>query len=250
MSCAAFGARLDLYLDGELGDADLPALEGHIATCASCAAEALRRRELMAAIRDAGARFRAGPRLTARVERSLAGRRRPSLATWLIPLAAALLAGIGLAFYQGLARADREHALGELLDVHVATLASTSPVDVVSTDRHTVKPWFEGKLPFTFDLPDLAGTPFELVGGRVAWLRQAPAAQLMIRLRSHRISVFVLAEGTDAARALSGVLSSGRAPAFRVVTWSGRGLRFVAVGDTNRDDLELLAASFRRAAAG
>ncbi len=52
--------------------------------------------------------------------------------------------------------------LAELTDLHVATLASSSPVDVVSTDRHTVKPWFAGKIPFTFNLPELAGTPFQV----------------------------------------------------------------------------------------
>ena len=69
-----------------------------------------------------------------------------------------------------------EHTLSEVADLHVATLASASPVDVVSTDRHTVKPWFQGRIPFTFNLPELAGSEFSLVGGRMAYLRQAPGA--------------------------------------------------------------------------
>ena len=60
----------------------------------------------------------------------------------------------------------REQALAELVDLHVATLASANPVDVISTDRHTVKPWFQGKLPFTFNLPELQNSSFKLVGGR------------------------------------------------------------------------------------
>ena len=54
-------------------------------------------------------------------------------------------------------RLAAEHTLSEVADLHVATLASASPVDVVSTDRHTVKPWFQGRIPFTFNLPELAG---------------------------------------------------------------------------------------------
>ena len=64
--------------------------------------------------------------------------------------------------------------MSELVDLHVATLASSNPIDVVSSDRHTVKPWFEGKIPFTFNLPELQNSPFTLVGGRVSYLNQSP----------------------------------------------------------------------------
>ncbi len=84
--------------------------------------------------------------------------------------------------------------MSELVDQHVATLASSNPVDVVSTDRHTVKPWFEGKIPFTFNLPDLQGSPFALAGGRVAYVKQSPGAELIFRIRQHQISVFIFQE--------------------------------------------------------
>ena len=76
----------------------------------------------------------------------------------------------------------------------MATLASANPVDVISTDRHTVKPWFEGKIPFTFNLPELEGSPFALVGGRVSYLNQSPGAELIFRVRQHQISVFIFQE--------------------------------------------------------
>jgi anti-sigma factor RsiW len=76
----------------------------------------------------------------------------------------------------------------------VATIASANPVDVVSTDRHTVKPWFAGKIPFTFNLPDLQGSAFTLVGGRVSYLRQSPGAELIFKIRQHQVSVFIFQE--------------------------------------------------------
>ncbi len=64
-------------------------------------------------------------------------------------------------------RAGRDHVFSEIADLHVATLASSSPVDVISSDRHTVKPWFQGKIPFAFDLPELQNSDFSLLGGRM-----------------------------------------------------------------------------------
>src|SRR5436309_3028591 len=88
-------------------------------------------------------------------------------------------------------RSRSDAALAELVDMHVATLASASPVDVLSTDRHTVKPWFQGKLPFTFNLPEVAGSPFTLVGGKMVYLQQSPGAELLYQVRQHKISVFI-----------------------------------------------------------
>ena len=84
--------------------------------------------------------------------------------------------------------------VSELADLHVATLASANPVDVVSTDRHTVKPWFAGRIPFTFNLPELQDSPFTLVGGKVSYLNQSPGAELIYRVRQHQISVFIFQE--------------------------------------------------------
>jgi anti-sigma factor RsiW len=135
---------------------------------------------------------------------------------------------------------DRERrVVSELVDLHVATLASSNPVDVVSTDRHTVKPWFEGKLPFTFDLPDLQGSPFTLIGGRTAYLNQSAGAELIFRVRQHNLSVFIFQE-----RAL-GSACAGTAETselnFHLERWSRNGLCYFVVGDVNHDELEKLA---------
>ena len=75
-------------------------------------------------------------------------------------------------FYVGRESARRQRVFSELADLHVSALASATPVDVISTDRHTVKPWFQGRIPFSFNLPELQGSEFTLIGGRVTYLAQ------------------------------------------------------------------------------
>ena len=104
-----------------------------------------------------------------------------------------LIAGVLISNYLQM-RSARNHLFSEVADLHVATLASSSPVDVVSTDRHTVKPWFQGRIPFAFNLPELQNTDFTLLGGRVTYLDQVPGAQLIYDIRKHHISVFIFPE--------------------------------------------------------
>lgn len=245
MVCDAWDKSLDRYLDGELPDADLPALEAHLVSCASCACEALSRRELRGAIREAGARYSPSPHLRRRVERSLTQGARPALAAWVAPLAAALLVAAGLLVWLGPWGSKQDLVLGEVLDLHVTALASTTPVDVVSSDAHTVKPWFEGRLPFTFDLPDLGGMPFVLLGGRVAWVDHEPAAHLIFQVRRHRVSAFIFRDG---AAGLDVGTRHRRKLSYRFLSWSSEGLRYTLVADTGVEDLEALAGRFRRAA--
>src|SRR5204862_3955428 len=132
------------------------------------------------------------------------------------------------ATYFGQGRLEREHVFSELADLHVATLASANPVDVVSTDRHTVKPWFQGKIPFTFNLPELQGTEFSLVGGRVTYLSQAPGAHLLYRLRKHELSVFIFPDSSGAGITASGSL---QVRSFNFEEWEQNGLRYFVVVD-------------------
>jgi anti-sigma factor RsiW len=119
-------------------------------------------------------------------------------------------------------------------------LASLSPVDVLSTDRHTVKPWFEGKIPFTFDLPELHDSEFSLLGGRVTYLGQTPGAHLIYKVRRHEISVFIFPERTlpgdreERSRLVKEF-------SFNVETWSHAGLWYCLVGDVSANDMDNLA---------
>jgi len=233
--------KLDAYLDGELTADDERQLRAHLRECAACAADALQRLQMKRSVNAAGARFSPSPEFRARVEQSIRKKSRPSrMWNWVPALAVLMIAVLGVSLWTMHFRTHmRERQLvSELIDQHVATLASSNPVDVVSTDRHTVKPWFEGKLPFTFDLPELQGTPYMLVGGRLSYVNQTPLAELLFRIRQHQLSVFIF-QMSEANGACRNVEQS--AHSFHIRSWSSDGLCYAAVGDVNADDLNALA---------
>lgn len=233
--------KLDAYLDGELTADEERQLRQHLRECATCAADALDRLQLKRAVQTAGAHFTPDAAFRTRVEQSIRKKESASRAwNWAPALAVLVIAVLGVTLWTNHFRTHmRERNLvSELIDQHVATLASANPVDVVSSDRHTVKPWFEGKLPFTFDLPELQGAAFTLVGGRTSYISQSPAAELLFRLRQHQLSVFIF-QKSEASGECRNVQQS--AQSFHVRSWSNDGLCFVAVGDVNADELNALA---------
>jgi anti-sigma factor RsiW len=128
----------------------------------------------------------------------------------------------------------------------VATLASSSPVDVISTDRHTVKPWFQGKIPFAFNLPELQNSEFTLLGGRMTYLDQTPGAHLIYDVRKHHISVFVFQERSLPLDLGQNFFASRKQP-FNMETWSEGGLRYFVVGDASAADIDSLAKLLKAA---
>src|SRR5262245_12736688 len=130
--------------------------------------------------------------------------------------------------------------LAELVDQHVVALSSANPVDVVSEDRHTVKPWFQGKLPFAFNLPELTGTDLQLLGGKVTYRQQQPAAELLYQAGRHKVSVFVLPVAPGVG-ALTG------ATTFRVQSWSSGELRFAVVTDASEAETSRLVTLLKAA---
>jgi anti-sigma factor RsiW len=237
--------QLDAYLDGELTADEERQLRQHLRECATCATDALERLQMKRAVQAAGVRFTPDAAFRARVEQSLRAKKSTFRAwSWAPAFAVLIVAILGVTLWTNHFRAHmRERNLvSELIDQHVATLASANPVDVVSTDRHTVKPWFEGKVPFTFDLPELQGTPFTLMGGRASYLNQAPAAELLFRLRQHQLSVFIFQKSEASGECRN---AQQAAHSFHVQSWANDGLCYVAVGDVNADDLNALAKLMR-----
>ena len=235
----SWAAKLDTYLDGELSSQEMLDLDGHLKTCTDCAAEVLHRVQLKRAVKAGGQRFRPRPEFRQRIRQQIADKPKRSLwRVWAIAtavLATLLLSGVLTIHYREL-QSTRHETYSEIADLHVATLASTNPVDVVSTDRHTVKPWFQGKLPFTFNLPELQNTDFTLVGGRVTYLEQAPGAHLIYQVRKHQISVFIFQD-----RAVAAGSGAHKDQSFNLQTWSESGLRYFVIGDAGADDIGKLA---------
>ena len=248
MACKDWRDKLDAYVDGELPSADAAALNAHMRTCADCAASALERVQIKRSLASAGKRYEPSPEFRAKIAKSIAAK--PAKKTrwqWRVLAVPALLIltlSLAVNWYMGRENARRERIYSELADLHVSTLASSSPVDVVSTDRHTVKPWFQGKIPFTFNLPELQGTDFTLIGGRVTYLAQTPGAHLIYQLRKHEISVFIFPDTGEATAASSG---SAHTVSFNVRNWAQNGLLYFVVGDVGAADIEALSKLLRDA---
>ena len=243
MACETGREKLDAYLDGELAPAEANALSVHMRSCASCATDALGRVQMKRSVAAAGKRYEPSAELRARIAKSVAvaPRRRTGFKWQFAALAAAfaVVAALGLNLYAGRESARRDRIYSELADLHVATLASSTPVDVVSTDRHTVKPWFQGKIPFSFNLPELQGTDFTLLGGRLSYLGQAPGAQLIYQIRKHEISVFIFQDrGAEQVQFPSGATHT---LSFNTETWTANGLRYFVVGDVGTEDIQALS---------
>jgi anti-sigma factor RsiW len=237
--------KIGAYLDDELPEQDDLAMSQHLQTCHACAAAALSNRKLKVSIkRAASGAFVPSAEFRSRIGHAISPRR-SSRFTWLPALAfvsaAIVVAGVGLGL---LLRPQPQDLLAEITDLHVSTLASANPVDVISTDRHTVKPWFEGKLPFTFDLPELRNSEFRLIGGRMAYIAQNPAAQLLFGVRKHQMSVFVFQERESFASLGAGTKTSQNL-AFNVESWADHGLGYVVISDASAADVRALSELLR-----
>jgi len=248
MSCD-WAAKLDRYVDSELSGGELTEVEAHLRTCPACAADALSRLQLKRMTQAVGHRFSPRPEFRLKIEQSIGKAKAPRWTTRWLPAfaAAAALALMLIPATVWFEHSRSEQALGELADLHVSTLASANPVDVVSSDRHTVKPWFQGKLPFTFNLPELQNSAFKLIGGRLTYFQQSPGAQLLFEIRKHRISVFIFQNRAEMSR-LNPESALRRKLAFNSETWVEGGLRYFVVGDASPPDVHSLGELLKSAA--
>jgi anti-sigma factor RsiW len=247
MVCESWKAKLDTYLDGEVPEQEMRAFDTHVRTCPFCSGDALARVQMKRAIQAAGRRYTPSAEFRTRVQQRIAAKPQRSFNLgWMFAAAAVILVvGTLTSVYLG-TRSGRDQAFSEIADLHVATLASSSPVDVISTDRHTVKPWFQGKIPFAFNLPELQNSEFSLLGGRMTYLEQTPGAHLIYDARKHHISVFVFQEHSLPAKLGEGSLSPKQLP-FNMETWSQGGLRYFVIGDAGTADIDNLAKLFKAA---
>jgi len=249
MSCDTWQQKIDAYVDAELPEAEARELDAHLRACPSCSSQALARSELKRSVHLAGKKFAPDPEFRKRVQTSISPKASGRRWGWIVEVGALCAALLLLVFGSAvwMRQSQRQQLVGEVTDLHVATLASSNRVDVVSSDRHTVKPWFQGKLPFTFNLPELQGSPFELIGGRVTYLDQSPGAELLYSVRKHVLSVFIFKDSPELDRALgSGELMHRLS--FNLESWTEGGLRCVIITDAGRADVDDLRARFVQAA--
>jgi anti-sigma factor RsiW len=250
----ANGTQSDLlvhaYVDGELDPAHALEFERQAASDPALAAERDRIEALRQAIREQLPRESAPPGLVRRIEGMIGNQRAPvSAAAPLAPSWRALAASVLLALFLGsggtwllLGSAQSEGTADLVLASHLRALMAPQPTDVISSDRHTVKPWFNGRIPEAPRVVDLRDEGFTLVGGRVDVIGRLPVPTLVYRIRQHLISL--TAVPADARRAPS--IGGARAIAgYNIVSWTDNGISYWAVSDVASADLETFAKAFR-----
>ena len=253
MNCEESHLLLNAYADGELDLVRHIELEAHLKACPAC----LRRFEGIGArrtrIRESLPRFSASQQLRERIHSSLraeaqrAGRQRPlrfppawrywNLAGLAASVTIALLAGYSWGSY----RTRSDSVATEAIAEHMRSLQASHLMDVASTDRHTVKPWFAGRLDFSPPVVDLTDIGFPLVGGRLDQIDSRTAAALVFRRKLHAINVFIW-PSREAIPPPHSASESG----FNAQGWTHGGLNFLAVSEIPAADLEQFAAEFRK----
>ncbi len=249
MNCARLQQVLDAHVDGELDRATTREIAGHLAHCSDCAALYQQRQGLRHDLRAHAPYYKAPATLAPALRRALASAQQPEqpkaqprrgAVSWLHATAfatVAALAGLVAGYWLALPRPDlplREPAVVS----HVAALAPQRRlVEVASSDRHTVKPWFQGKVDFAPPVKDLSGEGFMLVGGRLDQIADRPAAAVVYQIRKHVINLYVWRASDRQPDAISSASVRG----FSVTTWAAGGLRFAAVSDVDGRDLKRFA---------
>lgn len=244
MNCREAREIIGAYADGELDAARNLEFERHLQSCPSCSEFHEEQRALAEAIARRAPRFAAPAALREQVMAALraeAGERRVlpfpqrhGRAVWAIAAVALLgLFIVGILFSR---YGESDLLTKEIVASHVRSLMANHLADVVSTDRHTVKPWFDGKLDFAPPVVDLAAEGFPLVGGRLDYFDGHPVAALVYGRSKHFINLFVW----PANGGMGGRIETGEVVArhgYRLSHWSAQEMNYWAVSDVSPDDL-------------
>jgi len=241
VSCEHASAILHGYLDGELDAARASEFERHLESCPDCLSALEAHEALRSALQRAQLYEPAPVALRRKIRASLPAARPAGFGLRWMPmrglaLAAAilLLAFVGWRVLPGLNQKG-EFEAAEMIDAHLRSLQAGHLTDVTSTDQHTIKPWFDGKLDFAPPVRDFANDGFPLQGGRLDVLRGRAVAALVYGRRKHVVNVFVWpsSESDVAPRA-------GSKLGYQWMEWRKGGMEFCAVSDASAEDLEQL----------
>ena len=240
---------LHALLDGELDAGHARTVEAHVAQCARCAAALRDFRSMRGAIAAAPMAYSAPASLRGKLDRAFpsASRltRRGMLRGFGAGAALGAIAASGLTVLV-LRKDDEQRLINATVTAHLRSLQGEHLIDVESGDRHTVKPWFNGKLDAAPPVVDLTALGFRLIGGRLDYVDAKPVAAIVYRRRMHVINLFVSPDKTTTSRPATMASTSG----FNVRHWRANGLAFWAVSDLNADELTEFGEKFEAAARG
>jgi anti-sigma factor RsiW len=254
MDCKEAQALRHAYLDGEIDPGETPALEAHLRGCADCAALFRADRELSAAIKLEVPRYDAPELLRARVRGTLARRTARRFGELRLlgvgwnpaAIAASLMLAViaSSAVTQSMTAAGQEDQIAqEVVASHIRSLMADHLTDVKSTDQHTVKPWFNGKLDLSPPVVDLAAAGFPLVGGRLDYLDRHPVAALVYGHQKHVINVMISPEDKGDSSAPTALTQHG----YNVLRFVRDGMNYWVVSDLNPAELRDFAAKLKEA---
>ncbi len=238
---------LDAYVDDELDLISAREIEQHLRDCDGCRSMQQQVRGLREALATAAPAYHAPAHLRRSIRAALpqeANTAESVFPPWLTFATGAVCAALLLAFlFFQFTRTSRGNAIAdEVVANHVRSLLATHLVDVASSDQHTVKPWFDGKVDFAPDVHDFSMSGFPLVGGRLDYLEGKTVVALVYQRNKHPINVFIVpgSAGNDT----SPLLSTRRG--YNVLTWTHREMKYWAVSDLNQTELRELVALLMR----
>ena len=230
MNCEQAGELLGAYFDDELDLVNSLAIEKHLHECADCAAALDRQRELRSAIRTQAPYYKAPPELRSRLRALRGERRRFALPQFALAVAALLV--IAVVVWR-IAPAPESAIEQEVIAAHLRSLQANHLMDVPSSDRHTVKPWFAGKLDFAPEVTERNG--FTLEGGRLDYLNGRAVAALVYKRRLHVVNVFTWPSAGEERVKLE------TRQGFNMAHWKHDGMEWWAISDLAGPELAELA---------
>ena len=242
MICQETRNLIHPYLDGELDLVRSLEIEAHLNDCQTCAQAYNELRSLHSAVSDTALRFEPPAALRNRVRAALRDEsevtNRSSRLSWgwLIPaVSCAVLVIIAWSLFALLSRRSTSDLVAqEIVSGHVRSLMEKHLTDVPSSDQHTVKPWFDGRLDFSPPVKDLASAGFSLVGGRLDYIGNRTVAALVYQHRQHYINVFVWPSTGPSDASERALVRQG----YNLINWTNTGMNYWAISDLNLAELQ------------
>jgi len=259
MQCQESKTILGAYLDGEIELMRSVELEEHLAVCAECGRDLEEQRGLQELLRNPSLRYTAPaglkesiraslsqakpaepeplrPKIEPLPQRSPGSRWWPALQWGAVAALCVVLAGATLFWFRG---QSEQKLAGQVVDNHIRSLMAGHLADVPSSDQHTVKPWFAGKISFSPNVPDYVDKGFALKGGRLDYMENQTVAVLIYQRRAHIINVFIYPSSENRKPA------SEQVRGYNLIHWAGSGMEYWLVSDLNPAELQELAGLLR-----
>jgi len=245
MNCNICHELLHGYLDNELDTATAMRVAEHLMRCTDCKRRYEEMKVLMVGVKEHAPYYEAPASLARNIFSTLQsqttpadsqwGKIRSASQSWLAPTFSAAALAASLLLYVATPSGE-DVWVDEAVSDHVRSLMVEHLNDVASSDKHTVKPWFAGKLDFSPPVYDLSAQGYPLLGGRLDYLQHQTTAALSYGRNKHIINLFVLPtiEADHAPQSLS-------KRGYNIVSWRQNHMRFVAVSDLNKSELEIFS---------